>query len=97
VRAETDTYGHQLYGEEIGEADARVIGRLEALAREAGVAPAQMALAWLLQKPAVVAPIVGVSKAHHLEEAIAALDVSLDAKSIARLEEPYLPHPIAGI
>src|SRR4051812_34676546 len=56
TRAATDTYGHQLYGEQIGEADARVIDRLEALAGEAGIAPARMALAWLLQKPAVVAP-----------------------------------------
>src|SRR4051812_17358975 len=56
VRAKTDTYGHQLYGEQIGEADERVIDRLEEEARNAGVPPARMALAWLLQKPAVVAP-----------------------------------------
>jgi aryl-alcohol dehydrogenase (NADP+) len=97
VRADTDTYGHQLYGERIKDADARVIDQLEIVAGEAGVSPAQMALAWLLQKPGVLAPIVGVSKPHHLEEAIAALDVRLAAGMIARLEEPYLPHFIAGI
>ena len=56
-----------------------------------------MALAWLLHKPGVVAPIVGASKAHHLEEAIAALEVRLDADIIGRLEEPYLPHAVAGM
>jgi 1-deoxyxylulose-5-phosphate synthase len=97
VRAETDAYGHQLYGEQIKEADARVIDRLEAVAGEAGVAPAQMALGWLLHKPGVVAPIVGASKAHHLEQAIAACEVRIDPDVMARLEEPYLPHAVVGI
>jgi aryl-alcohol dehydrogenase-like predicted oxidoreductase len=97
VRAATDTYGQHLYGEQISEADARLIDRLEAVAGEAGVAPAQMALAWLLHKPGVVAPIVGASKAQHLQEAIAAMEVRLDADMIAALEELYLPHGVAGI
>lgn len=97
VRAATDTYGHQLYGEQIGEADERVIDSLEAVAAEAGVAPARMALAWLLQKPAVVAPIVGVSKPGQLEDALAALELILPADTVAELERPYLPHPVAGI
>jgi aryl-alcohol dehydrogenase-like predicted oxidoreductase len=97
VRTETDSYGHQLYGEQINAADARVIDRLEALAGEAGVAPAQMALAWLLQKPGVVAPIVGASKAHHLEQAISALELRVDPAVMARLEEPYVSHAVAGI
>jgi aryl-alcohol dehydrogenase (NADP+) len=97
VRAKTDTYGQQLYGEQINEADARVIDLLEALAGEAGVAPAQMALAWLLQKPGVVAPIVGASKAHHLEQAVAAVELRIDADVMARLEEPYVSHAVAGI
>lgn len=97
VRAETDTYGQHLYGDEISAADARVIDRLELVAGEAGMPPAQLALAWLLHKPGVVAPIVGVSKALHLEHAVAALEVRVDAEMIARLEEPYLPHAIAGI
>ena len=97
VRAETDTYGHTLYGEEVGEADARVIERLEAVADAGGVAPARMALAWLLHKPGVVAPIVGVSKAGQLEDVLAALELRLDAETISELERPYVPHALAGI
>ena len=97
VRAATDTYGHQLYGEEMSEADARVTDSLEALARESGMPPARMALAWLLQKRGVVAPIVGVSKPGQLDDALAALEVELPAETVARLEAPYLPHPVAGI
>jgi aryl-alcohol dehydrogenase (NADP+) len=97
VRAETDTYGHQLYGEQISEADEGVIERLEELAAASGVVPAQMALAWLLHKPGVIAPIIGASKASHIEAAVAALDVRLDSDTIARLEQTYLPHAVAGI
>jgi aryl-alcohol dehydrogenase-like predicted oxidoreductase len=97
IRAETDSYGHQLYGEKIGEADQRVVDRLEKEARKAKVPPAQMALAWLLQKPAVVAPIAGVSKAGQLDDALAALGLDLPAEVVGRLEAPYLPHPVAGI
>lgn len=97
VRAGTDSYGHQLYGEQLSEPDGRVVDTLENVAAEAGVSPAQLALAWLLQKPAVVAPIVGVSKAGQLDDALSALGMSLPAELIRRLEEPYLPHAIAGI
>ena len=97
VRAATDSYGHQLYGEQISDADGRVIGSLEALASESGMPPARMALAWLLQKPGVIAPIVGVSKPGQLDDALAALEVKLSAETISRLEEPYRPHPVAGI
>jgi aryl-alcohol dehydrogenase (NADP+) len=97
VRAATDSYGAQLYGKQINEADARVVDRLEALAAESGMPPAQMALGWLLQKPGVVAPIIGVSKSGQLDDALAALEVRLTAEMIARLEEPYVPHPVAGI
>ncbi|MEY2547547.1 MAG: 1-deoxyxylulose-5-phosphate synthase, partial [Verrucomicrobiota bacterium] len=97
VRATTDSYGHQLYGEQIGEADERLVDRLEEEARKAGVPPAQMALAWLLQKPAVVAPIVGISKAGQLTDALAALELDLPAEVAGRLEAPYLPHSVAGI
>lgn len=97
IRAETDTYGHQLYGEEVSGADERVIERLEELAAASGAAPARIALAWLLHKPGVVAPIVGASKASHIQDAVAALDIWLDAHTIARLEEPYVPHAVAGI
>jgi 1-deoxyxylulose-5-phosphate synthase len=97
LRAATDTYGHNLYGKEISKADERVIDRLEQVSDEAGVSPAQLALAWLLQKPGVVAPIVGASKPEHLEEAITALGVRFNAEMMARLEEPYVAHPVAGI
>jgi 1-deoxyxylulose-5-phosphate synthase len=97
VRAETDSYGHELYGEQIGEADERVVDRLEEEARRAQVPPAQMALAWLLEKRAVVAPIVGISKAGQLSDALAALELDLPSALVERLEAPYLPHPVAGI
>ena len=97
ARSATDTYGQQLYGEQISEADARVVNRLEELAEKSGVAPAQLALAWLLHKPGVVAPIVGASKPHHLEDAVGALETELDAETIGKLEELYLPHAVAGI
>jgi 1-deoxyxylulose-5-phosphate synthase len=97
VRATTDTYGHELYGQQISDADVRVVDRLEALAAEAGILPASMALAWLLQRPGVVAPIVGISKPAQLDDALAALEVTLPAETIAHLEEVYVPHPVAGI
>jgi len=97
TRAETDTYGHKLYGEELGDADARVIESLEALANESGMPPAQMALAWLLQKPGVIAPIIGVSKPPQLADALVALEVQLASETISKLEEAYAPHPVAGI
>lgn len=58
--------------------------------------PAQVALAWLLHRPGVTAPIVGATKQHHLEDAIAAADLDLSEKDMQRLEEPYLPHPVLG-
>src|SRR6478672_9535202 len=85
VRAKTDTYGIQLYGNEISDADARVIDRLESMALEAGMPPARLALAWLLQKPTVVAPIVGASKPEHLAEAVAALELRLTADTVSKL------------
>ncbi|HEX7517765.1 MAG TPA: aldo/keto reductase [Chthoniobacterales bacterium] len=97
IRARTDTYGKQLYGEKIGDADGRVIERLEAVAAEQDVAPAQVALAWLLQKPGVVAPIIGASKPHQLDDALAALKIRLTSEAIATLEEVYVPHPVAGM
>jgi aryl-alcohol dehydrogenase (NADP+) len=97
ARAKSDARGKAIYGEQIAAIDARVIERLESVAANRGLAPAQLALAWLLQKPGVVAPIVGVSKPHQLEEAIAALDVQLNSEEIVQLEELYVPHQVAGI
>lgn len=97
TRAKTDIYRKEIYGEETSEKDIEVIERLETVAAAQGVAPAQVALAWLLQKPGVVAPVVGASKAHHLDEALAALDVRLTSEAIGKLEEAYVPHVVAGM
>jgi aryl-alcohol dehydrogenase (NADP+) len=97
VRAATDTYSHQLYGEQIREADARVVDRLEAVAGELGVAPAQVALAWLFHKPGVVAPIIGVSKPGQLDDALRATELKLTPDLMAKLEEPYIAHAVTGM
>ncbi|HEY2139966.1 MAG TPA: aldo/keto reductase [Chthoniobacterales bacterium] len=97
VRAETDTYGHMLYGEELAGDDLRVIAALDDVASESGMTAAQLALAWLLQKPGVIAPIIGVSKLGHLDDALAALEVKLSSETAGRLESCYRPHPVAGI
>jgi len=97
VRAATDIYRKEIYGDEIGEGDARLIARLEAVAETLGLPAAQVALAWLSQKPGVVAPIVGASKPQHLQDALAALNVTLDAETVASLEEVYIPHAVAGM
>jgi aryl-alcohol dehydrogenase-like predicted oxidoreductase len=72
------------------------VERVGEIAAERGVSNAQVALAWLLHKPMVSAPIIGASKMYQLEEAVAALDVSLSAKEITALEEPYTPHTVRG-
>ncbi len=96
TRAKTDDFGKSLYSQKTAEADARVLDRLEEVSKARGVPPAQIALAWLLHQPALVAPIVGASKPHHLDDAIAAASLKLSAEEIAKLEEPYVPHQIAG-
>jgi aryl-alcohol dehydrogenase-like predicted oxidoreductase len=93
TRAETDGFQDVLYGR---PEDFDVIDRLGEVAAQRGVAPAQMALAWLLHKPGVTAPIVGATKLEHLEDALAAAELALSAEEIARLEEAYLPHPVLG-
>ncbi len=94
-RAETDDLAKRLYGNTI-ESDEKVVARLKTVASARGVSPAQIALAWLLHKPAVTAPIVGASKPHHLDDALAAVTIKLSPEEIASLEEPYVPHAIAG-
>ncbi|MCB1488123.1 MAG: aldo/keto reductase [Bauldia sp.] len=93
TRSKSDAFAHQLYYE---EDDFRVVDRVSEVAEKRGVPNAQVALAWLLSKPAVTAPIVGASKMSHLEDAIAALDIKLTSEEIAALEEPYRPHPVLG-
>ena len=93
TRANTDTFGDSLYKPEV---DFEVIDRAGAVAREHEVATAQVALAWLLQRPGVTAPIVGATKLEHLEDALAAEALELSEGDVARLEEPYIPHAVAG-
>ena len=93
TRARTDSFGDSLYTPEV---DFAVVDRASEVAGTRGVAQAQVALAWLLHKPGVTAPIVGATKLEHLEDALAAVDVSLSADEITQLEEPYVPHAISG-
>jgi aryl-alcohol dehydrogenase (NADP+) len=95
VRSKTDDFAKTLYSKTT-ESDEKVIARLQELAEARVVPPAQVALAWLLHKPGVTAPIIGASKPQHLENAIAALSLKLTPEEIKILEEPYVPHPIAG-
>lgn len=95
ARTETDAFGNRLYSQ-TEEADHKVVDRLGEIAERRGVPRAQVALAWLLAKPGVTAPIVGASKPHHLEDAVAALSVKLTAEEMTALEEPYVPHPVLG-
>ncbi len=94
-RLETDEYGKTLYLA-APDSDRRVIDRTGEIAHKRGVSRAQVALAWLLHKPAVAAPIVGASKQQHLDDAIAAASLQLSADEITALEEPYIPHPVVG-
>jgi 1-deoxyxylulose-5-phosphate synthase len=93
TRAESDPFADDLYGR---PEDFDVIDRVVEVAGERGVAPARIALAWLMHKPGVTAPIVGATKLQHLEDALAARELELSADEIERLEERYRPHPVLG-
>jgi aryl-alcohol dehydrogenase-like predicted oxidoreductase len=93
TRANTDRFGDVLYKPEI---DFEVVERASQVAGARGVPTAQVALAWLLQKPGVTAPIVGATKLEHLEDALAAERLELSGEEITALEEPYVPHAISG-
>lgn len=93
TRADSDTYAVDLYD---SPSDLKVIEAGRKVASELGVAPSEVALAWLLQRPGVSAPIVGATKIEHLESAVRALDVVLSADHIRALEEPYEPHAVRG-
>jgi aryl-alcohol dehydrogenase-like predicted oxidoreductase len=95
ARSETDEFGKILYSH-TADADRRICERLAEIANKRGVPRAQIALAWVLQKTQVVAPIVGATKMNHIDDAVAALSVQLSADEIAALEEPYIPHPVLG-
>lgn len=93
TRAKSDDFAHKMY---YSDSDFTVVDRVVALAEEHGVAPAQIALAWMLHKPGITAPIIGASKMRHFDDAIAALEISLSDEEMAMLEEPYQPHPVLG-
>jgi 1-deoxyxylulose-5-phosphate synthase len=94
-RTKTDTYASSLFAA-TEESDRKVADQAAAIAQARGMPRAQVAIAWLAQKSAVTAPIIGVSKLQHLDDAVAALELKLTAEEIARLEAPYVPHPVAG-
>ncbi|PLR51925.1 aldo/keto reductase [Chimaeribacter arupi] len=95
ARSETDEYGKSLYAA-TEAADAEIATQVAAIAETRGVPRAQVALAWLLAKPVVTAPIIGASRPGHLEDAVAALDLTLTAEEIAQLERAYQPHAVTG-
>ncbi|MBO3270622.1 aldo/keto reductase [Hymenobacter defluvii] len=92
-RAKTDAFGKSLYGR---DDDFAVADRVTEIAEERGLPAAQIALAWVLSKSVITAPIVGASKSGHLDDAVAAVGVTLSQDEIKRLEEPYQPHPVLG-
>ena len=94
-RAATDEYGQELY-RQTENADRAVVDRLNKIAAEKNVPPAQIALAWLLGKDVITAPIIGATKAHHLDDAVAAFELQLSPNDITALENPYVPHPVLG-
>ncbi|MFT4111526.1 aldo/keto reductase [Silvibacterium sp.] len=93
LRAKTDEYAHGLY---YRDSDYTVVDRITEIAAKHGVNNAQVALAWMLTKPGITAPIIGASKMHHLEDALKSLELTLTPEEIKSLEEPYEPHPILG-
>jgi aryl-alcohol dehydrogenase-like predicted oxidoreductase len=94
-RYETDQFGKKMYSQ-TEDADHMVVDRLVELSQQRGVPPAQLALAWLLNKPGVTAPIVGATRPHHLKDAVAALGLRLTSEEMVSLAEPYVPHPVLG-
>ena len=94
-RAQTDEFGKTLY-RATEDADRKVVEAVAALAEARDVPRAQIALAWMLSKSVITSPIIGATKMSHLEDAVAALDVTLSPDEVASLEAPYVPHPVLG-
>jgi aryl-alcohol dehydrogenase-like predicted oxidoreductase len=94
-RTQTDEYGNKLYVDTV-EADRRVVEQVAKIAAARGVPRAQVALAWVAQKPFISAPIIGASKSQHLTDAVAALALKLDSVEITQLEASYVPHAVVG-
>jgi 1-deoxyxylulose-5-phosphate synthase len=93
VRAKSDEFAKDMY---FRESDFEVLGAVEKIAQQRGVAPSQIACAWILQAPGVSAPIIGATKLKHLKESIEAVSIKLSAEEVSELEKPYTPHPILG-
>ena len=93
-RTESDEFGRYLYG--MQESDRAVADAVAAVAKRRGVPRAQIALAWVLRNPAVTSPIIGATKPHHIDDAVAAGDLELTDEEVKTLEDPYVPHPIVG-
>ncbi|GAC1531942.1 MAG: aldo/keto reductase [Acidimicrobiales bacterium] len=92
ARSATDEFGRSLYN----DGDRPIVERVQEIAQRRGAAPASIALAWMLAKPGVSAPIIGATKTSHIADAVAGIDLRLDPEEVAMLEEPYQPHPIQG-
>jgi aryl-alcohol dehydrogenase-like predicted oxidoreductase len=92
LRAQTDAFGKSLYSDE----DLKIAQRVSELAEARGLPMAQVALAWMLSKPVITAPIIGATKPHHLDDTVSALSIQLTTDEIHHLEEAYQPHPILG-
>lgn len=93
LRAQKDDYAHKLY---YADADFQIADRVKEVAARRGLSPAQVALAWILQRPGVAAPIIGATRLDHLDQAVAALAVKLAPEECQELEELYVPHPVLG-
>ena len=93
ARVHSDPMQKRRYGK---QSDAEVIEAVQGVAKARGLPPAQVALAWLLSKPGVSAPIIGATKPHHIEDAVKALSVQLSAEEVAQIEEHYVPHVVTS-
>jgi 1-deoxyxylulose-5-phosphate synthase len=94
-RASSDDFGNKMYAR-TEETDRLVVERVNEIAKIRGIPPAQVAVAWMLTKEFITAPIIGATKPHHLDDAVAALDITLSRDEVEQLEEPYVPHPVLG-
>jgi 1-deoxyxylulose-5-phosphate synthase len=93
VRANSDEFAHKLYYQ---SGDFEIVDRVSEIATKRGTTNAQVALAWILQRPGVVSPIIGATKPHHIDDAVKALELKLEEEEVEALEAPYKPHPILG-
>ena len=94
-RQKTDEFGKGLYTKSV-ESDRKIVEQVAAIAKKRGVPQAQVALAWVAQKPGITSPIIGASKPDHLTDAVAALSLKLTPEEVAALEAPYVPRPVVG-